>query len=85
MSDSALRELVGPKESKQVNVTIHEGGNIVITPMQRVASAADTAKSTHVGKEEYETFRTPRHVDGIMAEATPRSTAKSGAREADAW
>ena len=32
--DAALRELTGLKAGDQVNVTVHEGGTITITPMQ---------------------------------------------------
>jgi antitoxin component of MazEF toxin-antitoxin module len=35
--DSALRELTGLREGDQVNVTVHEGGSIVITPLRRAA------------------------------------------------
>ena len=31
--DSTLRELTGLRPGDQVNVTVHEGGAIVITPM----------------------------------------------------
>jgi antitoxin component of MazEF toxin-antitoxin module len=43
--DSTLRELTGLKEGDQVNVTVHEGGSIVITPMHQTISAAEAAKS----------------------------------------
>jgi antitoxin component of MazEF toxin-antitoxin module len=36
--DSALCELTGLKAGDQVNVTVHEGGSIVLTPMRRSAS-----------------------------------------------
>ncbi len=39
--DATLRELTGLKAGDEVNVTVHEGGAIVITPMQPVMSAAD--------------------------------------------
>ena len=42
--DSALRELTGLKAGDQVNVTVHEGGAIVIAPM-RPAIGADEARS----------------------------------------
>jgi antitoxin component of MazEF toxin-antitoxin module len=35
--DSALCELTGLKAGDQVNVTVHEGGSIVLTPMRRSA------------------------------------------------
>lgn len=40
--DTALLELAGLKAGDQVNVTVHEGGSIVITPL-RTAVAADEA------------------------------------------
>jgi antitoxin component of MazEF toxin-antitoxin module len=43
--DTALRELTGLKAGDRVNVTVHEGGAIVITPMRSTIAAAD-AKST---------------------------------------
>ena len=39
--DAALRELTGLKAGDQVNVTVHEGGTIVITPMRPTIAAAD--------------------------------------------
>ena len=41
--DSALRELSGLKVGDQVNVTVHEGGSLVITPMRPTISAATAA------------------------------------------
>ena len=43
--DSALRELTGLQVGDKVNVTVHEGGSIVITPMRPTIAAADAAKS----------------------------------------
>ena len=43
--DSALRELTGLKAGDQVNVTVHEGGAIVITPMRPTISPEDAARS----------------------------------------
>ena len=37
--DSALRELIGLKAGDEVNVTVHEGGAIVIAPMRPVVGA----------------------------------------------
>jgi antitoxin component of MazEF toxin-antitoxin module len=37
--DSALRDLTGLKPGDQVNVTVHEGGTIVLTPMRPTISA----------------------------------------------
>ncbi len=39
--DAALRELTGLKAGDQINVTVHEGGTIVITPMRPNIAAAD--------------------------------------------
>ena len=36
--DAALLELSGLKVGDQVNVTVHEGGTITLTPMRRTAS-----------------------------------------------
>jgi antitoxin component of MazEF toxin-antitoxin module len=41
--DSALRELTGLKPGDQVNVTVHEGGTIVLTPMRPTISADEAA------------------------------------------
>jgi antitoxin component of MazEF toxin-antitoxin module len=35
--DAALCELSGLKAGDQVNVTVHEGGAVVITPIRRMA------------------------------------------------
>ena len=46
--DTALRELTGLKPGDQVNVTVHEGGSIVITPLRSdipVAEVRKTARS----------------------------------------
>ena len=32
--DAALRELTGLKAGDQVNITVHEGGAIVVTPIR---------------------------------------------------
>jgi antitoxin component of MazEF toxin-antitoxin module len=39
--DSALRELTGLKAGDEVNVTVHEGGAIVIAPMRPVVGTED--------------------------------------------
>ena len=41
--DAALRELTGLKAGDEVNVTVHEGGAIVIAPM-RPAIGADEGR-----------------------------------------
>ena len=42
--DAALRELTGLKAGDEVNVTVHEGGAIVIAPM-RAAAGPDEART----------------------------------------
>jgi len=37
--DAALLELAGLKTGDQVNVTVHEGGSITLTPIRRSAPA----------------------------------------------
>lgn len=39
--DAALRELTGLKAGDAVNVTVHEGGTIVIAPMHPVVDTDD--------------------------------------------
>ena len=39
--DSALRELTGLKAGDQVNITVHDGGSIVITPMAPTVDAVE--------------------------------------------
>ena len=39
--DSTLRELSGLKPGDQVNVTVHDGGAIVLTPMTPAIDAAE--------------------------------------------
>lgn len=36
--DAAVRELTGLQPGDQVNVTVHEGGAIVLTPLRKAAS-----------------------------------------------
>ena len=36
--DAALRELTGLRAGDQVNVTVHEGGTITLTPIRKTAS-----------------------------------------------
>jgi antitoxin component of MazEF toxin-antitoxin module len=43
--DATLRELTGLKEGDQVNVTVHEGGAIIITPMRQTLSAEEAARA----------------------------------------
>jgi len=41
--DAALRELTGLQAGDRVNVTVHEGGAIVITPMRATLTREDAA------------------------------------------
>src|SRR5205823_9741566 len=41
--DAALRELTGLKAGDRVNLTVHEGGTIVITPMRATSTRQDAA------------------------------------------
>ena len=43
--DSALCELTGLKAGDQVNVTVHEGGTIVLTPMKGVVSVGEAGEA----------------------------------------
>lgn len=43
--DAALLELSGLKVGDQVNVTVHEGGTITLTPMRPHISATEAAKT----------------------------------------
>ena len=42
--DATLRELTGLKPGDQVNVTMHEGGALVITPMTPVIDPKEAQK-----------------------------------------
>jgi antitoxin component of MazEF toxin-antitoxin module len=43
--DTALRELTGLKAGDQVNVTVHEGGAITLTPIRK-AAAPEVVRAT---------------------------------------
>lgn len=43
--DTALRDLTGLKAGDEVNITVHEGGTIVLTPMRVAISASEAADS----------------------------------------
>jgi antitoxin component of MazEF toxin-antitoxin module len=43
--DTALCELTGLKAGDQVNVTVHEGGAVVLTPLRQTIAASDAAAS----------------------------------------
>lgn len=50
--DAALCELTGLSEGDQVNVTVHDGGSIVITPLRKTIPAEDAARAARawIGK-----------------------------------
>jgi antitoxin component of MazEF toxin-antitoxin module len=43
--DAALLELSGLRVGDQVNVTVHEGGSITLTPVRPRIAAADAART----------------------------------------
>jgi antitoxin component of MazEF toxin-antitoxin module len=56
--DAALMDLAGIKVGDQLNVTVHEGGSIVLTPIRPVidpGKAAETAK--HLISKNSELFK----------------------------
>jgi antitoxin component of MazEF toxin-antitoxin module len=56
--DAALRELTGLKAGDQVNVTVHDGGSIVLTPIKRVIDAGEArASAKKLIKRNRELFR----------------------------
>jgi len=56
--DATLRELTGLKPGDQVNVTVHEGGAIVITPMAAVVDAEEAReRAERLVKANSELFR----------------------------
>jgi AbrB family looped-hinge helix DNA binding protein len=56
--DAAVRELTGLKPGDQVNVTVHEGGTIVVTPMTPVINAEEArARAERLVKSNKELFR----------------------------
>ena len=56
--DSTLRDLTGLKPGDQVNVTVHEGGAIVITPMAPVVDANEArARAERLVKTNKALFR----------------------------
>lgn len=56
--DAALRDLTGLKPGDQVNVTVHEGGTIVLTPMRPAVSAEEAAaRARTLIRENAEVFK----------------------------
>ena len=43
--DAALLELAGLKAGDQINVTVHAGGSIVLTPLRPAIAAGDAGKA----------------------------------------
>jgi len=56
--DATLRELTGLKPGDQVNVTVHEGGAIVIVPMTPVIGVKEAqSRAERLVKKNSELFR----------------------------
>jgi antitoxin component of MazEF toxin-antitoxin module len=56
--DATLRELSGLKPGDSVNVTVHDGGAIVLTPMNPVIEASEAqARAEKLIRENSELFR----------------------------
>jgi len=56
--DSTLRELTGLKPGDRVNVTVHEGGTILITPMAPTVDAEEArARAERLVKANRQLFK----------------------------
>jgi antitoxin component of MazEF toxin-antitoxin module len=51
--DATLRELTGLKPGDQVNVTVHEGGTIMLTPVRNGPSAEEVSDSVRRTVKDY--------------------------------
>lgn len=51
--DAALLELSGLKVGDQVNVTVHEGGTITLTPMRRTSSPEAVTETIRKTTKDY--------------------------------
>ena len=51
--DTALRELTGLKAGDQVNVTVHDGGAITMTPIRKSAPAELVSKTIRKTVKDY--------------------------------
>ena len=51
--DAVLLELSGLKVGDQVNVTVHEGGAITLTPIRRTASAEAVTETIRKTAKDY--------------------------------
>jgi antitoxin component of MazEF toxin-antitoxin module len=52
--DAALCELTGLKAGDQVNVTVHAGGTVTLTPIRRVASPETVAATIGKAVKDYQ-------------------------------
>jgi antitoxin component of MazEF toxin-antitoxin module len=58
MFDAALMDLARIKVGDQVNVTVHEGGTIVLTPVRSVIGPAKAAAAAkHLAKKNADLFQ----------------------------
>jgi antitoxin component of MazEF toxin-antitoxin module len=51
--DATLRELTGLRPGDQVNVTVHEGGAIVLTPIRKAPSAEEVSAAVKRTVKDY--------------------------------
>jgi len=51
--DATLRELSGLKPGDEVNVTVHDGGAIILTPLRKTASPEAVKKSIAATLKDY--------------------------------
>lgn len=51
--DSELRELTGLHVGDQVNVTVHELGTIIVTPIRKAGTPGVAANATHQPVTDY--------------------------------
>ena len=51
--DAALRELSGLQAGDEVNVTVHEGGTIVITPIRKAPSQTEVSDAIRKTVKDY--------------------------------
>jgi antitoxin component of MazEF toxin-antitoxin module len=51
--DSTLRELTGLRPGDQVNVTVHEGGAIVLTPIRKTPGAEEVRETVKRTVKDY--------------------------------
>jgi antitoxin component of MazEF toxin-antitoxin module len=51
--DATLRELTGLKPGDQINVTVHEGGTVILTPVRNGPSAEEVAATVKRTVKDY--------------------------------